>query len=513
MIPSDSHLKIAIVIEPGRLEWQGIILLSSLIAFGRGDFSVHCYCRAENIRGLDRYTKKFLKTHDIPLTGIENDFSPEYPHGNKIIACDHLAASGGRILFLDTDVFLCRPFDLSTLGCEGVGAIPAGMKVPKGDHLWPKMYKHFDLPEPKHRTIALMSATVMMPYYNAGFILFDADTGFAKTWLEVARGLDGMDLPHKRPWLDQLALPIATAKDDIPVTELPHRMNFNVNNTKAVVPADAVFLHYHKAHWLIAHQYVRNLVSSMLPQFSKFAHLKRLFDHYGSSEEAFVNVPEGQGIPAAPVDLKKNDRQSAFIVHGDFAAAEQKTLIVFGMMRGGTTMVAGALNGLGIYMGSDIQSENQEDACFCPPNTPEQMIETIHKRNADHDIWGWKFPNAVNYMDALLKDLRNPHVICVYRDSVANGAGLSRWHGTDGLNAVRNNAIQQRRNIDLIIKMKCPAALVSYEKATRWPDQFIADLGQLVGRDPAKANFDFAGYMKPEKYKRFEDYRLGEPQS
>lgn len=287
MAERDSDLKIVLVIEPGRLEWQGILLLSSLVAFGRGSFSVHCFCRSANMGRLNRRTRGFLKEYGIPLHGIENDFSPEYPHGNKIIACEAMAAEGGRILFLDTDVFLSRPVDLTALLPRGLGAVAAGMPPPGGEEHWPAMYARFDLPVPFQRNVALMTARVMMPYYNAGFVIFDADSGFAQAWRDCARGLDAMDLPHKRPWLDQLALPVAAARLGLEVEELPHRMNYNMNNAKAVMPPDRVFLHYHRAHCITGHQYMRNLLNNLLPQTSKFPNLRALFEHYDGIAEAY----------------------------------------------------------------------------------------------------------------------------------------------------------------------------------------------------------------------------------
>ena len=82
----------------------------------------------------------------------------------------------------------------------------------------------------------------------------------------------------------------------------------------------------------------------------------------------------------------------------------QKTFIVFGVPRGGTTMIARVAEKLGVCMGSDLPS-NYEDSEFnfdklsdaikkdqeCLAST---LFAAINRRNAMHDVWGWKYPRA-----------------------------------------------------------------------------------------------------------------------
>ena len=56
----------------------------------------------------------------------------------------------------------------------------------------------------------------------------------------------------------------------------------------------------------------------------------------------------------------------------------------------------------------------------------------IEKRNATHKIWGWKDPNAVNYLNQLVPKLINPHYVIVSRDAVATTKGHMRWHAPRG---------------------------------------------------------------------------------
>src|SRR5437588_9464001 len=115
---------------------------------------------------------------------------------------------------------------------------------------------------------------------------------------------------------------------------------------------------------------------------------------------------------------KKNKDRPAVICGGLIDPAErQYTVIILGMPRGGTTVVAGVAQRCGLFIGSKLPI-NLEDPDFS--HVPIQtMRESIAKRNETFDAWGWKYPAAARYVDKLIPDLRNPRLIVVWRDLVA----------------------------------------------------------------------------------------------
>jgi hypothetical protein len=176
-------------------------------------------------------------------------------------------------------------------------------------------------------------------------------------------------------------------------------------------------------------------------------------------------------------------------------------------MRGGTTMVGGVMRALGIFMGRDISEKNQESAQFANLEIPK-MAEAVRQNNSQHDVWGWKFPHAADYVDRLWPHLVNPHLICVYRDPVANGQGLQRWHPFGPMHAMQEVMLRQQKNMNLISRRgAAPAIMVSYEKAERNKSLFLNEFAALLGVTPDRKAFDFDGFMAASSYKNIDDFR------
>jgi len=201
-------------------------------------------------------------------------------------------------------------------------------------------------------------------------------------------------------------------------------------------------------------------------------------------------------------DLKKFS--SSLFLRGlknesDLTAADpnQKTFIVFGVPRGGTTMIARVAEKLGVCMGSDLPA-NYEDSEFnfdkLSDSTQKDqewltrtLLAAINRRNATLDVWGWKYPRAHIYLPLIINQVRNPHLICVMRDPVASSLRpLSRKRvlkeGDQDLPArvIKQHLSYQQKNIALIDEFKKPSFICSYEKAIINPSSFVADLGRFI---------------------------------
>ncbi|MGH6889590.1 MAG: hypothetical protein ACREHF_10380 [Rhizomicrobium sp.] len=185
------------------------------------------------------------------------------------------------------------------------------------------------------------------------------------------------------------------------------------------------------------------------------------------------------------------------------AASSTKTAIVFGVARGGTSMVAGAIRGLGFYMGHALENNN-EDLEFSYKSL-DHMKQVIRRRDVQHRKWGWKFPAAANYLDDLLPHIRNPHLIIVNRDLAATSAGHVRWHQREATFAISDILLQSQKNFLLALRWRMPALMVSYEKATQRPGRFIEELSQFLGEPVEVDREKLVAYLGPGKYKKFED--------
>lgn len=203
----------------------------------------------------------------------------------------------------------------------------------------------------------------------------------------------------------------------------------------------------------------------------------------------------------------KPKRESAIIVKNRPLTNGPRTYIVFGVMRGGTTMVAGVMRALGLFMGSNVDENNQEFTEFNSSDL-DQKRKIITANNEAHEVWGWKDPNAADYVDRVWPELRNPHLICVFRDSVANGQGLNRWHPFGQIQAMQESLLRQQKNLNLLALRNVPSILISYEKAERHKGLFLEEFSSLLGIAPDHSKFNFEGFMQASSYKRIEDFRL-----
>ena len=114
----------------------------------------------------------------------------------------------------------------------------------------------------------------------------------------------------------------------------------------------------------------------------------------------------------------------------------------------------------------------------------EQKLSSIRraivKRNAEQDVWGWKYPRIDNYFDDIFLDIVNPMLVCVFRDPVA-----SSWRGVVRQQRLPAQAIHetlklQANNLRIIEKSGAPTLLISYEKAIANPLQLVKMLNQFM---------------------------------
>ncbi len=160
---------------------------------------------------------------------------------------------------------------------------------------------------------------------------------------------------------------------------------------------------------------------------------------------------------------------------------KDKTIVIMGVARGGTSMVAGTVRELGIFLG-DRLGENHEDPQFLSLDV-DKILEVIERRNSEHKTWGWKMPHSLQYIEEIQSDLRNPHYILVWRNTLA--AAISQVNRSD---TTMGNALEYSSNRlqEMVQKTKLlngPVLLVNYEQAINQKEDFIDTVANFVGVD------------------------------
>jgi hypothetical protein len=113
-----NKLKIFFMVEPGPLEVQAHLLISSLLVHCKDRFVMEGFCRAERLDGLQKETLEYLAQCDVDLTPITNDFADGYPAGNKLIAANAVTGADWY-LFMDTDMVMVRDASIVSQIAQG----------------------------------------------------------------------------------------------------------------------------------------------------------------------------------------------------------------------------------------------------------------------------------------------------------------------------------------------------------------------------------------------------------
>ena len=188
--------------------------------------------------------RRLLDALEIATVPTRNRIDDEYPHGNKISAMEGLHEP---CVFLDSDMLVVRPFALPAIPGEADAAakLADGSTYERRGGNWSVAYGMFDLPTPPRDAIASYTGERMHPYYNAGFVAARDGDALARAWADTARGLDAnAAVQNKRPWLDQVALPVAFARLGWSVATLDESLNFP-GHIRREQAADFAVLHYH----------------------------------------------------------------------------------------------------------------------------------------------------------------------------------------------------------------------------------------------------------------------------
>lgn len=181
----------------------------------------------------------------------------------------------------------------------------------------------------------------------------------------------------------------------------------------------------------------------------------------------------------------------------DRYASEGRTYVVLGAPRGGTSLVAGALQILGVPMGS--VDATHEDPAFHDETNIQGMKGTIAYRNKVHVQWGWKLPNTIHYYRLIAYHVRNPVFVVVYRNPFDIFMSASAKGGELSDVAFNAPAYHYATMHELIHDLSSvPTYVLSYEMACAAPLAFAEALGQILYVPPgADAVSRCAAFIDP----------------
>ena len=236
------------VCQQGDLETKALLLAASLLRFLRVDYElIAALPGPANLWGQpSNDTLALLSRWNVRCVPIENPIGPDYPIGNKL-ACLSVPTDADKLVFIDSDMLCLQEFRHMPRFERAFNAKPADFATYAADEsAWLPAYAAVGVPLPSKRMAATVSGELMLPYFNAGMIAVRRDAGLGPEWSRIAQALEAdPQVLNKRPWLDQIALPLAVAKLELDVDCLDERCNYPAHVKRLNPDALPWFCHYH----------------------------------------------------------------------------------------------------------------------------------------------------------------------------------------------------------------------------------------------------------------------------
>ena len=210
---------------------------------------------------------------------------------------------------------------------------------------------------------------------------------------------------------------------------------------------------------------------------------------------------------------------------------KQKTIVVLGSGRGGTSVMAGLLKIIGVDMGNTIHPTkfnprgSFEDEDFVEMNRkilnrPNKdfsgEIQTLIKhKSKGKKLWGWKNPSTILTIDKYLPYLTNPYFVIIIRNPINNALSMVKYSYDNKLDFPQpltlmeaiNRVHQSHQKILEIAKKypQIPKLFVSFENLINDPIKEMQKVAKIL--EITLNNKDFNRIKKfiiPEEKKKNE---------
>jgi hypothetical protein len=170
---------------------------------------------------------------------------------------------------------------------------------------------------------------------------------------------------------------------------------------------------------------------------------------------------------------------------------QEKTLLITGLARSGTSMLAALLQEAGVWLGDHVYQPIHEDAEITQilrARDFTRLDALIRRQNARMPIWGFKMPDLHLFLQHdELQRFRRPHLLAIFRDPVAVAARSVLSEQADGAEAFIETTDATHSMAQFVRAAGVPFLLLSYEKALLFPEAFIDNLLTFCGIAPNAA--------------------------
>lgn len=220
MAPS---LTIYFIVEPPDYQLMACYLAASIREqFGQAVTLVG-YCPRQKLETVQSDVKRALDLLRVDLRGFDTEarFSPPYPHGNKLLATLEPRDTAFSC-FMDSDILCIQPNHVENILLDGhVTLSKAASMNWAPQSIWTNIYQTCDMeiPDERFKLMKQRKGQERIPYFSSGLFSFPEQhrnpegLSFPQVWMKIAQKIDANpDLPKKRPYLDQMSMPLAIRK-------------------------------------------------------------------------------------------------------------------------------------------------------------------------------------------------------------------------------------------------------------------------------------------------------------
>lgn len=258
------RLTVFFIVEPPRYELMACHLAASLREQFGDSVALVGYCPDTKIDSVSPDVKAVLSRMgcEVRPFRVEGRFSPEYPHGNKLLATLEPRDTEFSAFF-DSDILCLRPNRVENIVMEGhVSLTPAASMVWGTGKTWELIYSAcgMEIPEDRIRLMRQAGKRERIPYFSSGLFSFPEQhrnaegKSFPQVWMDIAQTLDAHpDVPGKRPYLDQISLPLAIQRAGLKWNILPEEQHFILGGSLRgePLPKDREIFTVHYRKWEI----------------------------------------------------------------------------------------------------------------------------------------------------------------------------------------------------------------------------------------------------------------------
>jgi len=171
--------------------------------------------------------------------------------------------------------------------------------------------------------------------------------------------------------------------------------------------------------------------------------------------------------------------------HDADPTAQPRTLIMTGLARSGTSMLADMLRAGGVWQGDHVFEPIIEDAeigQLLRARDLSRLDALIARRNAMMPVWGFKLPNLHHFLKhSELARFRNPLLLIMYRDPVAVTVRNILSEQAEGIAAIIDATAAMHAMTQFAFATKLPVLFLSYEKALQFGTDFIDSVATFCG--------------------------------